>query len=326
MLESIEAKANKDNRKRNYIGASAIGHQCDTYIWLNFRHAFDEWIDYTSATRFEDGHNSEEIMAKRIIQSGINLDIGSPESQHRINPEFMHFGGHLDGLLEIDGELVIWEHKSSEKASKAQSYADKDMSTALFKFNEVYYAQAQIYMHYKKCKKHITTISNAGTRENAHPKTGQETVWILTEYNETEALRYIERAKRLILADHKPDRVSKNPMKFPCHWGWGGCSAFDSCWRGKLSKPNCRNCGFVEFHLGGIKCTKHDKPMTIDESNEYHECHRYTPSIMEGWDLISTKDGDMVYEKDGFRIINNNNSLEFMDKANDNLIPLIDLL
>ena len=51
---------------RNYMGMSEIGGVCDAKTWFNFRIATLGTFEASTLFKFDDGHYSEAVTAKRL--------------------------------------------------------------------------------------------------------------------------------------------------------------------------------------------------------------------------------------------------------------------
>lgn len=204
--------------QRTYIGASSIGNPCARQIWYGYKGYNRTPFTADTLMRFEDGHRTEDLTAKRLrMVKGIELqthnDSGEQLGFSALGGEFKgHYDGIIYGLLQAPNAPHIWECKASGEKQfknfqtvKAKS-GDKD---TLRNWNATYYAQAQVYMHYSGIDRHYLTISLSGGREYDSCR---------TNYDEIIAHRYIERAQRIIDAKNPPQRVKDDAEYYLCNW------------------------------------------------------------------------------------------------------------
>lgn len=271
--------------KRFYLGASSIGNSCTRALQYSFRHCVESDFDALSLKRFEDGHYSESVYIKRIKDAGYNLQHEENGKQYGFTSHGGWFRGHRDGMFFDLPTLgnAIWEHKSSAKWDKLEKLVDKDEATALKKWNETYYAQAQNYMGHEGVQWHITTAASEGSRK--------ETI-CLTEFNKDDFQSIQDKATRIIASDRLEPRIGRDATYFECRW----CDASAVCWERKLPKPNCRNCSEIRFDMDGdtkATCTRwsgynergenvapsfmEGDPKTLEL---YRECHMYMPDLV----------------------------------------------
>lgn len=311
---------NQDAYRRYYHGASSNGSPCIRALQYSFRHCSDNSFDADSLKRFEDGHHSESVYIDRIKKAKFELQHEEDGRQYGFVDLGGWFRGHRDGKFFNLPEFgnPIWEHKSSAKWKKLQKLVDEDESTALKKWNPVYYDQAQLYMGYEGENYHITTAASEGSR--------QETI-CLTEFDQ----EYFEESKKkaeIVIASDKLHPKIGSAMYFECKW----CNSKSVCHEGALPRPNCRNCDSIKFDLDGdtkatcLRWSGYDEggnislPSEIEGNpkalHEYRECHTYMPDVL-GYDtpeplleefkrngLNYISKAGLKYKKDGVTFIN----------------------
>lgn len=276
---------NQDRFRRSYLGASSIGNKCTRSLQYSFRHCVESDFDALSLKRFEDGHYSESVYIKRIKDAGYALQHEENGKQYGFSSHGGWFRGHRDGMFLDLQEFgnAIWEHKSSAKWTALEKLVEKDESTALKKWNETYYAQAQVYMGNEGLKWHITTAASEGSRK--------ETI-CLTEFNEQDFNEINDKATRIIASDRLEPRIGHSAMAYDCRF----CDAKGVCWERKLPKPNCRNCSELEFSMDGDRRAVCSRWSAFDANGNnvapsytegrpkdlelYRECHMYMPQLI----------------------------------------------
>lgn len=213
---NLEAKA-KEEKPRNYVGASSIGDDCERKLYYRLRHseeAAPRKAELILAAN--DGYRSEDYVASLIREiPGVEL---TTHDVHGKQLGFRHgiFAGHIDGI--IDGlpqapkTSYIWENKcSNEKKYNALIKAKEKFGTkgALEQWDYIYYCQAVIYMHFFDLKRHYTTVSMAGSRKIQS---------VRTVANPKLAKMLIEKAVRIGNATSAPFGISENPSWYKCKW------------------------------------------------------------------------------------------------------------
>lgn len=218
-LEAMKAECLKRTEpKREYLGASSIGKECALQIWYDFNGYPKEPFDVYSLWNFEDGHRTEDLTACRLrLVSGIELwthdGYGNQYGFSDFNGKFSgHIDGVIKGLKQAPVTPHIWENKccgqkkfDAFKKAK-EKYGEKQ---ALEKWDYTYFIQAQIYMHYFKLKRHYTTVALAGGRDYDSCR---------TEYQSEVALKYIDRAKKIIEATDPPPKINESPDFYLCRF------------------------------------------------------------------------------------------------------------
>jgi len=218
MDRAIEARALQEP-KRNYLGMSAIGHPCERKLYYDFRSTTRTAHDAATLKRFEDGHRGEALMAERLrLVPGVTLHTLDPNTgyQFGFKDHDGNFRGHMDGaihgLLQAPSTWHVWEHKcvKDEKQEKLKKLkASKGEKDAFAAWDEIYYAQAVLYMHYSGMTRHYLTVSTPGERS---------TISCRTEENPEAAIRLIEKARRIIEAPYPLARISNDPAWWQCRF------------------------------------------------------------------------------------------------------------
>ena len=214
----MEARARRQPR-RDYLGFSSIGHPCSRKLQYDLRATEQQSHDAATLKRFEDGHRGEALMASRLrMVPGIRLWTVDPETAGQIG--FSDFGGrfkgHADGviqgLIQAPETPHVWEHKATNERKQAKLAALKielGEKNALAAWDEVYHAQAILYMHYANLTRHYLTCSTPGERT---------TVSVRTNADPEAALKLIDKARRILDAKYPLARISNSPEWWQCKW------------------------------------------------------------------------------------------------------------
>lgn len=215
----IERRAAAEPR-RTYLGASAIGDQCERKLWYSIRPEIPRRpLDAASLKRFEDGHYGESVMAERLrMVPGVELWTVDERTGGQIGGTLFggRFGWHVDGvirgLLQAPDTPHVWEHKQvgqkkfDELLKLKREVGDKH---TLERWDAVYYAQAVLYMELLDLGRHYLTVCTPGGREAASCR---------TEANPSMARALLAKAERVLSATEPPVRLSERPEFFRCKW------------------------------------------------------------------------------------------------------------
>lgn len=277
MNRMIDAGQHSEKR-RGYLGMSAIGNECSRQLWYGFRWTVRVTFDAATLKRFDDGHRSEDIMAERLrAVGGVTLITTQPGTGEQIALSDFggHFRGHMDGIIvgiyQAPKTPHVWEHKATnegkqEKLDKLKS--DLGEKRALAKWDEVYHAQAQVYMHYSEHSRHYLTCGSPGTRTETS---------VRTDYDAEIAQRLRDKAERIIFAEEAPAPISADRTNFKCKW----CDFRDVCVGAAQPDRNCRTCAHsTPERDGGWSCARGNP-----QASEYQQgcCEqRYHPDLVPG--------------------------------------------
>jgi hypothetical protein len=224
MLRAVEAQQ-FGRQDRNYLGASMIGEPCARKIWYKYNKYPELPSGAIGLMAAESGYYAEEVTAKRLrMVSGIELHTHKMDgSQYGWSAIGGKFKGHVDGLVrglfQASSTVHVWEHKDKDHKKFADFKNKKDQfgeKNALKNWNEIYYGQAQINMHYMQNDRHYLTVSYAGARDYDSCR---------TDYSPVVAEQLVDKAHKIIDATFEPPRINDKPDFFLCKF----CSFREIC-------------------------------------------------------------------------------------------------
>jgi hypothetical protein len=205
------------------IGFGEIGHECSRYLWYKINTDEPEIFSSSTLRIFNSGHSAEARMADELRKvKGITLYTNDPERENK-QYKFDFLGGRLTGRL--DGVIVgllqspktphLWEHKeTNEKKFKTLREVQ-----VLSKWDEKYYAQAQLAMLGADLDRHYLTCSTSGLRDITS---------VRTELNKGFAEGLVNKAERIINAVEPPERIGG-----PDWWQCKNCRFHERCHNGQ---------------------------------------------------------------------------------------------
>lgn len=288
---ALEAKALAE-KPRGYLGMSQIGESCARKLWYSFRWAGREAFKADTLKRFADGHRTEDLVIDRLrLVEGLDLfSTNEAGGQLRVTDHGGHFSGHLDGtvegLLQAPKTRHVLEVKcvSDKKFTEfKKAVADLGEKQALRKWNPVYYAQAQAYMHYTGLHRHYIVVATPGGRDWTSAR---------TEYNAADALQLVTKAKRIIDAQEPPDKISNTPSWYECKW----CAFSPICHNNEMPARNCRSCLHSEIQSEGRWfCQRWGKQLSHDEQAEGCAVHKFLPKLVPG-EIVNADEKGVTYK------------------------------
>jgi hypothetical protein len=130
-------------------------------------------------------------------------------------------------------------------------------------------AQMQIYMHLTGITRALYVAVCKDTdalhieRVPADPETGE---------------RLLEKARRIIFAQHPPERISADPAWFECRF----CDHHGLCHGEDAAAVTCRSCLHSTPIEGGWHCARHDR--LLDRADQRRACarHLFIPDLVPG--------------------------------------------
>lgn len=292
---ALEARAKRD-KPRTYLGMSQIGEACERKLWYSFRWAGREAFDHVTLKRFADGHRTEDLVISRLkMVEGLDVMALAPGGgQFRVIDHGGHFSGHLDGTAEGLLQAPKTRHVLEVKCVSDKKFAefkkavqDLGEKQALRKWNPVYYAQAQCYMHYTGLHRHWIVVATPGGRDWTSAR---------TEYNKEEAERLVVKARRIIESQEPLDKISNKPDWWECRF----CAYQGICHKQEMPDRTCRTCLHAETMSDGRwHCQRFGKMLTPDEQLDGCPCHKYLPKLVPGEVIDATEKGVTYKMPDG---------------------------
>jgi len=295
-LDRLVAAKGNDQLPRPRLGASGVGHPCERKSWYRFHWVTDGEIKPKGIRAIRSGHRGEAEMIEdlRLLEPlGVELWTEGEDGQ-QLGFEDLggHFGGSLDGvvlgLLQAPKTPHVWENKvvNQKKFDELKKLKhDLGEKAALAKWDETYYAQAQLYMHYMQLDRHYLTVCTPGLRE---------VISCRTDYDFTDATRFQLKAARIIFTNRVPAKLSEDPAWFECSW----CDFWGVCHGGEFAQVSCRTCthstALQEHEGGGWQCGKYNNARTVDEQRAGCQAHLYHPELVPGVPVEVSEDESAV--------------------------------
>lgn len=287
-LDAISAAVQNVNnlqRPREYLGMSAIGMDCEAFLWRNFRWCGPAGggFDAKSLMNFEDGHRTEDLMAARLrMVPGVELYTVDPSTGEQFGFKDLggHFRGHIDGairgILQAPKAWHMWENKASEKgpAELAKLKEKHGEKNALKQWNGTYHAQAILYMHYGAMERHYLTCTSPGGRM---PITS-----VRTDSDDAEAERLKAKAERVIFSPEPLAKISEDPAFWKCK----GCAMNAQCHTTALPAVSCRTCLHATPEKDGDgrwSCAKYGADIPLDAQRKGCDGHLFIPLLLKRW-------------------------------------------
>lgn len=297
-------KQQKLEGPRHYLGMSQIGDECWRKLFYSFRNAAAKEIPASGLKNIQDGFVQEDIMADRLrMLPYITLHTTDPaDTNNQIGYQLLlgHFRGHLDGMIKGIKEAPltwhVWENKAvnETKFNKLERLKSIDEKKALAKWDEIYFAQAQIYMHCSQTTRHYLNVETPG---------GRQYMSCRTDYNKAIAESIITKAKVIIFDNWNiPAKHSEKREYYKCKW----CDYQVICHDGDIPLVHCKTCRYSEpVRDGKRKCLYKD--VLIEETTLHMDTckyHIYNPALIPATLIEQQKDCCLYKTESGFQFAN----------------------
>lgn len=231
-------------KPRFHLGASAIGHRCERWLWLSFRWCAQEKFDGRMLRLFQRGQREEDYAIGNLRAAGLEVLETDPETGRQFRFFSGGFGGSCDGII-LSGvpEAPHKRHLLEIKTHSRKSFDDL-AAKGVKESKPQHYVQMQVYMaafdldaaiYYAVCKDddrlHIERV----------------------KYEKEVADWAVRRAERIIQDNRMPPRLGKDATWHECKF----CPAADICYRSAPPPTNCRTCVHGSMKMDGAwHCAK----------------------------------------------------------------------
>lgn len=220
LLDAAAIEAQRQEQRRDYLGASNVGDWCLRKIQYNWQ--YEETHPARTKRIFARGHSFEEMSAKALCSAGFRIERGTPRTGFEAAGGM--FRGHADGIIlagpaiEGMGYPCLWEHKAL--GDSGWKKLEKD---GLLKAYPQYYAQVQLYLAYLELHTHpaLFTAVNANTCEALH---------LLVAFDAEAAQATSDRAVTVIRATQAGELLDRGTDK-ATDWRCKMCGHRERCWK-----------------------------------------------------------------------------------------------
>lgn len=235
----------KEEKARDYIGASGVGHPCDAYQAYSLRGFPNTEPDARLKRIFRLGHILEDEVVKDLKMKA-NVRVwevdGLTGRQHTYDEWNGHIVCHMDGHIELDdGELRVLEIKSMNDASfkKFHKHGVKHSHPR-------YFAQVQMMMGMSDIHETFFIAVNKNNSEY-HAE--------IVKYDEFEFGHIKDRIQTVLNGEAR--KISLDQTDWRCR----GCFKSEVCWEERSAPELCQTCNHsTPTPDGRWYCEKHDKP------------------------------------------------------------------
>jgi hypothetical protein len=223
--EALETR-NKQERPRDYLGGSRIGHECARALQYEFYNVpKDRPFNGQTLRLFAIGHVIEDLAADWLRSAGLDLRVKDKDGkQFGFTTANGRISGHVDGVivggpLELGPYPRLWECKSAS----AKNWRDFEQNK-MKKANWTYYIQVQTYMAYMDLADNpaLWTCVNKDDSSLYHEN---------IEFDPSVAQEASDSAVRIVQACLAGELLPREYLSadfYQCKW----CSWADRCWHG----------------------------------------------------------------------------------------------
>jgi len=261
-------ETNNGDWRRNHLGASLIGQDCERKLWYTFRWATKPKFDGRMLRLFQTGNREEPRLVKNLRDIGITVWDKDPDSGKQIAYSAVggHFSGSLDGIgvgFKESKQYHVLEFKTSNTKG-FERLASKGVEVAKFE----HFCQMQMYMHWSGVDRAFYFCVNKETDEIYSER---------IPYNKETALRRTSKAERVIFAATPSYRICDTDADYRCRF----CDHKETCHGDLLPQVNCRTCSYADAMEDGTwKCCRDNHTIEPIDQRKAHLCHIFIPQLV----------------------------------------------
>ena len=275
-IESLidEAHEKRQERPRQHLGCSTLGHACDRWLWLSFRWAVVEKFQGRILRLFRRGQNEEATIVSDLRDIGIDIR-ATTGSQSRVDFG-SHVSGSLDGIIHSGVPGARKTKHIAEFKTHAKKSFDGVVKDGVEKSKFMHFIQMQVYMLGAKIDRalYLAICKDDDRIYTERVKLDKEV-----------AQKFVDRGHRIALSDRMPEPMSTDPTWFECKY----CPGHDFCFGSKTTKQvNCRTCAnATPLSNSTWHCVRWDDIIPGDAQHTGCESHILHPDLVP-WQIVDS--------------------------------------
>lgn len=216
---------------RKYLGASAIGGECERDLWYDFRWFRRPSFDGRMLRLFQRGHREEPFAIRHLRNRGFTVNEIDPETgkQFRFSGIHGHFGGGCDGR----GFLPVRYNYANEVGFEFKTANEKQFAKfkkeGVRKWKPKYAAQMDVYGRAWELRYFVFAVVNKNNDD----------VWFeIYECDWANADAMLARGFRIVGSRVPPAKLAASPTFTVCKY----CDSAGVCHGQRMPPRNCRTC------------------------------------------------------------------------------------
>ena len=223
-----------DESRRQYLGASGIGHECNLYLWRTFRWQKQEKFNGRMLRLFNTGHREEEMFLKYLRGIGFVINEIDPntEKQYRAYFAERHGSGSCDGI----GTGFPERYQLPQVTKLLLEF--KTSNGKLFEKIENTGVQDAKPQHWSQICTYGYTFDIDYVLYLAKNKDTDKIYFEIEEIDKRFGKQEVDKANDIIFQMYPPAKIAANSMTPPCKW----CFYNGICFKGEQPEKNCRSC------------------------------------------------------------------------------------
>ena len=225
-----------DNRKkkRNHLGLSMIGGDCQRAAWFDFRQVAKKTFPPRILRLFQRGHREEFFFEHMLRSVGLKIYSLDPTTgkQFKVSDFEGHLGGSMDGVCRDRKLRYVDEDKPFKLEYKTYNRArfKKLVKEGVRSSDPKYYTQMNGYLGYAPRLKGVLFCAVCKDDDDLHFQ------WLRPDSNQLILIQ--DRADVIINSTTPPAGISKRKSFYKCKF----CDFKENCFDNLPSVKSCRSC------------------------------------------------------------------------------------
>lgn len=229
-MDDFSASEGNTQPFRTRLGAGIIENPCSRYLWYSFRWVKPRIVSAISARVFKRGDLEEPRIVEMLEGGGFRVKVkredGKPFFVSDVNG---HFGGGLDGVLEMTLDDVVRRLVAEFKTSKGGAKFNNLVKRGVEVERPLHYGQMCVYGRLMGLEYGVY-ICACKNDDDLHVE--------IVKLNIELADQLLQKARTVINATYPPEKISKNSAFFKCKQ----CDMWGICHNEEPVAMNCRSC------------------------------------------------------------------------------------
>ncbi|QDP52312.1 MAG: hypothetical protein Unbinned4162contig1001_12 [Prokaryotic dsDNA virus sp.] len=272
-----DAYRGEDNPFRSHLGISGIGDDCARKVQLRWLWCTVPKFPPRIHRLFNRGHLEEaRFLSLLMLVEGVNLWFETEEGgQFRVSDFGGHYGSALDGIATgipdiPEGKPAYTEFKTHNDKSFREL---KTKGVRATKFD--HYVQMQECMHYYNLPYGLYMAVN---------KNDDELYAEVIEYDHDTAVKYKDRAERIIFVCEPEPKLHNSPSFYKCKW----CEQNGVCHGKNIPQINCRTCSHSTAERDGTWSCAIGGDAIKSKVSQRTGCQRhvFNPQLLPAWSFV----------------------------------------
>lgn len=282
IADAIFAAVEREDWRRDHLGASLLGDKCSRALWYGFRWMIDPKFPGRLLRLFGRGHQEEELIIPLLRKAGMEVWCEDPDTGEQFRMSWLggHIGGGVDAVIRGVPGAPKTPHLGEVKTSNDKRFKELQ-GKGVRESNPRHFAQMQVYMHGMKLTRALYICVN---KNDDHIYTER------VAYDKQFAEGILKKAEMIVASNTPLTKLSDDPAWWECKF----CDYRSICHGDDYHtiERNCRTCAqSTPRGTGGWLCEHHGIELDSEAQRKGCDAHLHIPQVLERWNVVSYDDG-----------------------------------